>query len=325
MLSLLILKEKIRLIYGKYSMFILPIYKFVLVFTAIMLINTNIGYLSMLRNTSLIIAISVLCAVLPFSAISMILSIYLVVNIASVSFEISLIIGIFLLLVGILYYGFKPGNSYLLILVPLCFALKIPYVLPLILGLSAGILSIIPLSAGIVLYYLLLYIRNNIGALTNDITSDPTGRYLQILNAIFSDKTMYIIILAFALTLVIVYLIHNLSFDYSWEVAIISGMLSQLIFIFIGEFMLDTSIEITGLMLGLISSSILAYIYKFFMFNIDYTRTEYTQFEDDEYYYYVKAVPKISIKFPDYKNEKINTVKSNRRVKKKDKDIEDNK
>ncbi len=31
---------------------------------------------------------------------------------------------------------------------------------------------------------------------------------------------------------------------------------------------------------------------QFFFFNLDYTRTERVQFEDDEYYYYVKAVPK---------------------------------
>ena len=88
---------------------------------------------------------------------------------------------------------------------------------------------------------------------------------------------------------------------------------------------MNITLPIMELLFGLIISLVLAYVYKFFIFNIDYTRTEYTQFEDDEYYYYVKAVPKISIKFPDYKNEKINTIKSNRRVKKKVKDMVDNK
>ena len=31
------------------------------------------------------------------------------------------------------------------------------------------------------------------------------------------------------------------------------------------------------------------------MFSVDYTRTEYLQFDDDEYYYYVKAVPKMKV------------------------------
>ena len=34
------------------------------------------------------------------------------------------------------------------------------------------------------------------------------------------------------------------------------------------------------------------------MFNVDYSRTEYVQFEDDEYYYYVKAVPKNTVTAP---------------------------
>ena len=325
MLSLLIFKEKIRLIYGKYSMFILPIFKFVLILVALILMNINIGYLDILKNPFFIFIIAVFCSVLPFSAISIILSIYLLSDIFSVSMDMFLLIGIYLLVIGILYYGFKPGNSYLIIVVPLLFTLKIPYVLPIVLGLGTGILTVIPLSAGIILYYSLLYVKNNIGTLTNGITSDLSVRYFQILNSILSNKIMYIMLLAFALSLVVVYLIHNLSINYSWEIAIVSGMVSLLLFIFMGEFIMNITLSIMELLFGLIISLVLAYIYKFFIFNIDYTRTEYTQFEDDEYYYYVKAVPKISIKFPDYKNEKINTIKSNRRVKKKAKDMVDNK
>ena len=325
MLSLLIFKEKIRLIYGKYSMFILPIFKFTLILTALILMNINIGYLDILKNPFFIFIIAVFCSVLPFSAISIILSIYLLSDMFSVSIDMFLLIGIYLLVIGILYYGFKPGNSYLIVVVPLLFTLKIPYVLPIVLGLGTGILTVIPLSAGIILYYLLLYVKNNIGTLTNGITSDLSVRYFQILNSILSNKIMYIMLLAFALSLVIVYLIHNLSINYSWEIAIVSGMVSLLLFIFMGEFIMNITLSIMELLFGLIISLLLAYVYKFFIFNIDYTRTEYTQFEDDEYYYYVKAVPKISIKFPDYKNEKINTIKSNRRVKKKVKDMVDNK
>ena len=39
-------------------------------------------------------------------------------------------------------------------------------------------------------------------------------------------------------------------------------------------------------------------VLTFFFFNLDYTRIESLQFEDDDYYYYVKAVPKVSVKTP---------------------------
>ena len=38
---------------------------------------------------------------------------------------------------------------------------------------------------------------------------------------------------------------------------------------------------------------IIGVIVQFFKTVVDYSRVENTQFEDDEYYYYVKAVPKI--------------------------------
>ena len=34
-------------------------------------------------------------------------------------------------------------------------------------------------------------------------------------------------------------------------------------------------------------------------FSVDYSRTENVQFEDDEYYYYVKAVPKVGVQMPE--------------------------
>ena len=50
----------------------------------------------------------------------------------------------------------------------------------------------------------------------------------------------------------------------------------------------------------------LAYILQFFVFSVDYSRTEHTQFEDDEYYYYVKAIPKINVTAPEMNVKRIN-------------------
>ena len=39
---------------------------------------------------------------------------------------------------------------------------------------------------------------------------------------------------------------------------------------------------------------------------MDYTRAEHLQFEDDEYYYYVKAIPKVSVAVREKTVKKIN-------------------
>ena len=58
-----------------------------------------------------------------------------------------------------------------------------------------------------------------------------------------------------------------------------------------------------------------ASLVQFFRFNLDYSRTEKVQFEDDEYYYYVKAVPKMTVSAPEKKVKKITTQRNNRSVK----------
>ena len=54
---------------------------------------------------------------------------------------------------------------------------------------------------------------------------------------------------------------------------------------------------------------LIAKVVEFFAFHVDYSRVEKVQFEDDEYYYYVKAVPKITVETPSKTVKRINTPK----------------
>ena len=42
------------------------------------------------------------------------------------------------------------------------------------------------------------------------------------------------------------------------------------------------------------------------MFSVDYSRSENLQFEDDEYYYYVKAIPKMNVSTQEKTIKRIN-------------------
>ncbi len=70
------------------------------------------------------------------------------------------------------------------------------------------------------------------------------------------------------------------------------GSTLDVLVLLFGDLMYNTKLSILGLIVGSVVSVLLAKILEFFVFNVDYSRTEYVQFEDDEYYYYVKAVPK---------------------------------
>ena len=106
---------------------------------------------------------------------------------------------------------------------------------------------------------------------------------------------MLVMIAAFAITVIVVYLIRRMSVDHSWTIAMVAGVMIEVMILLVGDLMYDTNLSIVSALLGAVVTLIACKIIEFLRFCLDYSRTEKVQFEDDEYYYYVKAVPKISV------------------------------
>lgn len=123
---------------------------------------------------------------------------------------------------------------------------------------------------------------------------------------LFSNKEAWIMVIALAICMLLVYNLRRLSADHAWEIAIVAGALVYIILIAFGHVIFDIPVSYVSLILGGAGTILIAGIVKLLVFSVDYTRTEYLQFEDDEYYYYVKAVPKVSVAVPEKTVKKIN-------------------
>lgn len=80
------------------------------------------------------------------------------------------------------------------------------------------------------------------------------------------------------------------------EIAIVTGTIAQLAAVFVGDFLFHVSMPVLQLLIGALLSLAVALLYHFFVFTVDYTRTEYVQYEDDDYVYYVKAASKVAVR-----------------------------
>ena len=313
MIVLLEIKERLKSFYGRFAVPVDVLIKFMISLMALTVMNGNLGYLTKFKNPLMMVALSLVCGFVPYGAISFLLGAVLLGHIYSVSIEFALLTGIFLVLVALLYYGLQPRNSYWLVLTPLAFAFKIPFVIPLLAGLSGGLAGVIPVSCGVVVYYIMIYVKQNAGILTNDAAVDITEKYVQMIRSMVSNQTMMVMIAACAAGILVVYLIRLLSVDYSWILAIVFGSVTQMAVVFAGDYLFDVQTSLQELVLGIFISLAVAGIYHFFVFAVDYSRTEYTQFEDDEYVYYVKAVPKVVVSRPDVRVQRINDPKKTTR------------
>lgn len=306
MIGLLVFKERLKAFYGRHSFVVDAVRKFFFSLVVFILLNHNLGFHEFLKSPLVLLAVSFLCAFLPVSVMTCLAAVFMMIHLYSVSLELTVITGILVLAVSILYSGFQPGNSVVMVVTPMLFFLKVPFVVPLIIGLSCGLSALIPMCMGVFFYYLLVYAKQNAGVLAGAAAIDITQKYMQILNSLLSNELMLLMVLAFAAAAVVVYLIKSLAVAYAWTIAIAAGVVVELAVFFFGNSRMDVNLSVGSMIVGILVSMVLAFAFEFFVFAVDYTRTEYLQFQDDDYYYYVKAVPKVAVTAPDVKVQRIN-------------------
>ncbi|MBQ5673626.1 MAG: hypothetical protein IIV45_00830 [Lachnospiraceae bacterium] len=295
MTTLLELRENLKNFYNKYEIYITPVLKFLLALISLVTINLNVGYMSKLANPVIILVVALMCSFLPTSFIVLISSVYIVMNFYALSLECAVVALCLFLIMFLLYFRFTPKDALVVLLLPIAFALKIPYVVVLAAGLIGTPVSIVAAACGVIVYYLIQFVSTNANTIASLEVDNAIGKFRFVVDGMMNNKQMMVVIVAFAITILIVYLLRRMSVDHAWTIAMVAGCVTNVIVLLIGDLMFDTAISVVGVIIGMVVSFGLCKVLEFFTFNVDYTRTEYVQFEDDEYYYYVKAIPKNSV------------------------------
>ncbi|MDD2970596.1 MAG: hypothetical protein PHE02_00495 [Lachnospiraceae bacterium] len=306
MTNLLVLKEHLRSFYSKNEVYLIPLIKFLVALISLLLINGKLGYMPQLNHIMVVLILALMCSFLPTNMIIVVSALVTLLHLYKLSIECAAVAGILFLLLFLLYFRFSPRDTMVVILTPICFFLQIPYVIPLTMGLIGTPASAVSVGSGVIVYYLLEHIGAGTNTLNSTEADGTSQKFRYVIDGVISNKAMLVTIAAFAVTILLVYIVRRMSVDHSWRIAIIAGSITNVIVLLVGDLIFDTKISILATVIGTIASAAIAMVIQFFMFNLDYSRTETVQFEDDEYYYYVKAVPKITVSTPEKKVKKIN-------------------
>ncbi|MBD5500170.1 MAG: hypothetical protein HDR10_03040 [Lachnospiraceae bacterium] len=306
MTTLLVAKQYVKNFISKYEVYLKPLLKLILALAALMMINSKIGYMHRLDDISIVLIVALMCSFMPMNFIIFVAAAFTVLHMYALSLECAVITLVVFLILFLLYFRFSPKDTLVVLLTPMSFAIGIPYVIPLAMGLIGTPASAISVGCGVVVTFLINYIAEGATALSG-MEEDMATRFRFIIDGFIDNKSMVLMIAAFAVTIIVVYFIRRLSIDYAWTIAIIAGALADVMVLLVGDLMFDTKVSILGLIVGTIFSVLAAKVVEFFALHLDYSRTEKVQFEDDEYYYYVKAVPKITVSAPSKTVKKINT------------------
>lgn len=304
MSEILVMRKKLQEFYANKSIFVDKTLQFILGVVTFFLINKNIGVFKIVTSPIITILLAVVCTFLPPIVVVLVAATLILLHLYKISLGVMAVTALIFIMMYIFYCRFTPKKAIVLLLTPLAFWLNVPYVVPVLCGLASTPISVVPVAFGTIVYYMIAYVKESSAAITG--AEGLTAQITLFVKSVFMDKELWIVILAFAICVFTVYVIRRRELDHAWKIAIAAGAIVNIVIGVAGNVTLNLETSYTGLVVGNVIAIVMGIVLEFFLFSVDYTRAERIQYEDDEYYYYVKAVPKVSIAVPEKTVKRIN-------------------
>ena len=280
--SLYVIRERMQDLYSRYSIVADKAIQFVLAVMTFYMINNNVGFMKTLA-TALIL-----------------------VHMYSVSIASLVVTALIFLIMYIFYLRFTPKMAIVVLLTPLAFALKIPVVVPISCALLMSPISMVAVGCGTVVYYMMAYMKKAASGMQGGSVKGMMGQIGKYAKQVFQNKELWIVLVAFIICTLVVYTLRKQAIAHAWTIAVITGAVVNIVVVAIGDVAMGVHASYGSLIFGSIGAAVIGVILELFFFSVDYSRSENLQYEDDEYYYYVKAGPKIVVSTPEKTVKRIN-------------------
>ena len=320
MTQLLVLREYLQQFYQKKSSVINPVFRFVISFIVFFSINQVIGYHPALNHWYVECILALAGVLMSGEMLLFFVAVFVVVHIFYVSHILAVAVGILLAIIYFAYLKFIPEHAYYIIAFPIAFSLNIACGLPVLMGLLLGPVAIFPTVCGVGIYYLL----RTITSVMSTSADASLNLYQAVIQQFLGNEEMYAMMAVFSLITILVYLIRRQEKDFAFEMAILAGGVANMVLILVINYIFNVDINMLLFLLGSIVSLLLVWVIQFMRIPLNYAGVENLQFEDDEYYYYVRAVPKMNIAMKDKSIKRFNVrnVANNNKQQEKEKNEE---
>ena len=293
--TILELREKVRGFVSEYDVFIRIVLKFLLTFISL---RTVVGFLGQSITGNVMIGFVVaglICAALPAAVSPAVCGAGAVVVLLARLPQFAGVLGVVLLIMILVYYAYIPDNAVVSQITLILAILGLPYLAPVCVGLYKKPHASIGVGFGMVLYYLTVSMKSimlSVSTMTDSEDADVIG---MLTTQLGQNREIVFAVLLAVFVVVVVYAVRNIAIDYAWQMAVGIGILVTLLAYLVADYTLELYKSMAGIFGGCAIAAVVAFFIGFMSFHLDYSRTEYVQFEDEEYKYYVKAVPKVTV------------------------------
>lgn len=292
--ELLEYKGKFMKIYHEFEAYFKVAAKFIFALLTLNSISSGLGYFEVLNLISIRLFIAVVCAFIPVPMVVFVMVAVILLHLFKLSVIFAALALVVFLMMYLLYLKFAPSQGMYMLAVVALAPFHLDVAIPLIAGMFFTPVAIIPISIGIFTVKFLSAISGAAVALGTSTEIDAIVASIQsVADKLMGDKEMVLYIIAFAAVTVLVYIVKKLPFDYSWYAAIAAGAILNIVMLVAGGSVLGVEISIGGVLIGTVAAALVSALLQFLECTVDYKHKEFLEFEDDDYYYYVKAIPKL--------------------------------
>ena len=291
------LRDRLKAFAGVYGIYILGVVKAVAAFVIFNCINHELGYMERINSVTLVLVLSLVSSLLPVDFISLAAALLVLLHLYALSPAVAVVGACLFVVMYLIYFRFTPGRGYFAVLTPVAYIWNVPCVMPFVAGyLDKSPTSGIPVMCGTVIFYFLKGVKDNsVNLSAVDEKDSLVSKMSDTVSQFTGNRELMTMACVMLVATVAVWFIRRLKVDYAWYIAFAVGATIELVGMILGNIRFSLGISFIGMLLQIVLSAAVSFVLMFFFFNLDYERTERVQFEDDEYYYYVKAVPKVSV------------------------------
>ena len=219
--DLIVWRDKLQELYAMKSIYIDKAVQFVLALVTFLMINQNIGLMKAVATPVVAVALAVICTFLPPVVTAYVAAGLVIVHLFKLSIGVAAAAALIFVVMFIFYCRFTPKKALLLLVTPVAFMLHVPYVVPIACALVLGPISAVPVVFGTIIYYMIECVRTSATAITS---ADGITRQISLfVKTVFQDKTLWITVIAFIISIFVVYTVRRLSVDHAWKIAAASG------------------------------------------------------------------------------------------------------
>lgn len=308
MTQFIAIKDKIRDFFRKYDPIVNPIVRFIFCVLVFFTIRKLYPYFDLTARNDVCILLAVMCAILPDGFLVFVVGAIIAVNSFKVSVEAGIAFMLLFMFMYCIYIRFFPKCGMAIMLTLICVVYGIHFAIPFVVGMFAGVGGAVPAALGILLYFFSKYVeevnvlmpKTSAKDLISSFTAQGDDKQqidgLQyLIDNMIKNKEMLLIMAVLIITILVIGIIYSLSFKYSWFVAFAAGAVTNIFSYIFMCYKLGFDADLPQCIKGVLLGLVVALIIRFMKGFLDYNHTEIVQFEDDEYYYYVKAVPKLAV------------------------------